>query len=452
MGMTLEDGSKIGVIGGGPGGSMFAYFLYTFANRIGLDLEVDIFEPRDFTAPGPKGCNMCGGIVSESLVQALATEGINLPPEIVQRGLDSYVLHTDDSSVRIETPLNEMRIASLHRGGGPRDVEDMAWGGLDGFLLGLAQQLGAKVVNTRVMAVDWVDGKPSVTVGKDDKRTYDLLVGTVGVNSAGWKLFEGLGFQGERPKTTKAYITEVKLSQEAIAEHFGNSMHIFLFNHPRLDCTAIIPKGEYVTVCLLGTEIDKDLIEYFFSSPAVQRVFPPEMQVAQGACHCAPRINIKEASQPFLDRVVLVGDCGVTRLYKDGIGAAYRTAKAAARTAVFNGVSATDFEQNFMPTYRSIAKDNRYGVFVFKVVHWIKALGPVLRGVIRMAAGEQKKPGGQRRMSMVLWDSFTGSAPYRDVFFRTLDPRFWAKFLWQSILSITGSGKRTRVVEQRRSL
>lgn len=41
-----------------------------------LDLHVDIYEPRDFTKPGPAGCNMCGGIVSESLVQALAVEGV----------------------------------------------------------------------------------------------------------------------------------------------------------------------------------------------------------------------------------------------------------------------------------------------------------------------------------------------------------------------------------------
>jgi hypothetical protein len=83
--MTLESGSRVGVIGGGPAGSLFAYFLLRFARLLDLDIHLDIFEPRDFAQPGPAGCNMCGGIVSESLVQALAVEGIDLPPTVVQR-------------------------------------------------------------------------------------------------------------------------------------------------------------------------------------------------------------------------------------------------------------------------------------------------------------------------------------------------------------------------------
>src|SRR3972149_6769693 len=90
MPIALEDGSRIGVIGGGPAGALFAYFALTFAPRMDLDLRVGIFEPRDFTKPGPAGCNMCGGIVSESLVQLLALEGIDLPPTVVPRGGGSH--------------------------------------------------------------------------------------------------------------------------------------------------------------------------------------------------------------------------------------------------------------------------------------------------------------------------------------------------------------------------
>src|SRR5512145_2335088 len=106
MGLALEDGSRVGVIGGGPAGSLFAQFLLRFAQRMELEVAVDVYEPRDFTEPGPAGCNMCAGIVSESLVQALAIEGINLPASIVQRGIDSYVLHTDGGTLRIDTPLH----------------------------------------------------------------------------------------------------------------------------------------------------------------------------------------------------------------------------------------------------------------------------------------------------------------------------------------------------------
>ncbi len=442
MSMALNDGSRVGIIGGGPAGSLCAYFLLNFAQQMDLDIAVDVYEPRDFTKPGPGGCNMCGGIVSESLVQALAAEGINLPSTLVQRGIDSYVLHTEQASLRIDTPLKEKRIAAIHRGGGPRDITELKWGGLDGYLLNLARDLGAKVVPARVNDVCWDDERPQVRVG-GQSETYDLLVGATGINSGGWELFEKLGFRGKRPVTTKAYITELSLGSELIDSRFGNSMHIFFLNMPHLDCAAIIPKGDYLTVCLLGRDIDRDLIESFFSSAAVSRCFPANSAPGQGACHCSPKINLREAATPYLDRVVLVGDCGVTRLYKDGIGAAYRTAKAAARTAVFSGVSADEFRKHYRPAYRSIAGDNRFGTFIFSVVHWIKAVRPLLGGVLNMTGSEQARPGSARRMSMVLWDMFTGSAPYREIFLRTLDPRFLGSFAWESVrAAMPGHGRR----------
>ena len=439
MSITLEDGSRVAVIGGGPAGSMFTYFLLTFAQRMDLDLSVDIYEPRDFAIPGPAGCNMCGGIVSESLVQSLAFEGITLPSTVVQRGISSYVLHTDDATIQIDTPQQEKKIATIYRGGGPRDIQDVKHGSLDGYLQGLARGLGAKVIPTRVRDVGWSDGRPQVLL-KGESQTYDLLVAAFGVNSPGWQLLEKLGFRAKPPRTTRAYITELKLGAEVVGEYFGSSMHMFLLDIENLDCAAIIPKGEFVTFCLLGSDIDKALVDDFFQREAVRRCFPPDWSPGQGACHCSPKINIREADRPFLDRVVLVGDCGVTRLYKDGIGAAYRATKAAALTAVFDGVSAEDFQKNYWPAYRSIARDNRFGLLIFYVVHWIKAVGPLIRGVMRMTAREQKNAGSAKRMSTMLWDMFTGSASYREVFSSTLDPRFQARFLWESLLSVGSRG------------
>src|SRR3990167_10330485 len=129
----LETGSRVAVVGGGPAGSLFSYFLLDFAQRVGMgDLWVDIIEPRDYSLFGSQGCNMCAGIVSESLVQFLAAEGIELPTTVVQRGIDSYILHVDEGSTRIETPLHERRIATVHRGAGPRGTAERTWDSLDG--------------------------------------------------------------------------------------------------------------------------------------------------------------------------------------------------------------------------------------------------------------------------------------------------------------------------------
>ncbi len=73
-------------------------------------------------------------------------------------------------------------------------------------------------------------------------------------------------------------------------------------------------------------------------------------------------------------------------------------------------------------------------------------LGPLLAGVLSMTEGEQSRPGSDRRMSIVLWDMFTGSAPYRDIFYRTLDPRFLGRFLWNSAHALR-NGRREKGAE-----
>ena len=437
-GLQLDDGSRVGVIGGGPAGSFFSIFLLDLADRMGVDIQVDIYEPRDYTRPGPAGCNMCGGIISETLVQNLAAEGINLPPTVVQRGIDSYMLHMDVGSVRIETPLQESRIGAVYRGPGPRDLKEIKWGSFDGFLQNLAIEKGANVINQRVDEILWAGDLPQVKIRKGEPHTYDLVTISVGVNTASRKLFANLDFDYEPPKTTKTFIQEYYLGEEQIQEVMGSSMHVFLLDLPRLEFAAIIPKGDYVSVCLLGEDIDKELISNFMSSTEVKNVFPPAWDFDARSCNCSPRINISGARQPYDDRIVFIGDSGVTRLYKDGIGAAYRTAKSAATTAVLQGISAEDFKEYYWPACRKIEIDNMVGQMMFMVTRIIQGQQIARRAVLRMTANEQKKADSKKRMSMVLWDMFTGSAPYKDIFVRTLSPAFLARLVGDLAISVTG--------------
>ncbi len=75
-------------------------------------------EAKDFKCYGPSGCNHCGGIVSESLIQLLSAEGIVLPSEVIQQGIESYTLHLEQGSTVITAPFNEQRIAALENGAG----------------------------------------------------------------------------------------------------------------------------------------------------------------------------------------------------------------------------------------------------------------------------------------------------------------------------------------------
>jgi hypothetical protein len=127
----------------------------------------------------------------------------------------------------------------------------------------------------------------------------------------------------------------------------------------------------------------------------------------------------------------LIGDCATTKLYKNGIDAAHSTAKAAARTAIFEGISHQDFRRHYWPTCRNLIKDNKIGVLVFTVTRLIQRVRPARLGVLRMTSMEQQKKKALPRMSMVLWDTFTGSADYRDIFLRTLHPFFLVRLLWE---------------------
>jgi len=198
---------------------------------------------------------------------------------------------------------------------------------------------------------------------------------------------------------------------------------------------------------LLGKDIDKELVMSFLNSPEVQACFPPGWSVPADYCRCFPSINVKGSAQPYADRLLFIGDCGESRLYKDGIGGAYRTAKAAAKTAVFEGVTAQDFRRHFMPVCRDLAFDNAVGKLIFGFTGLIQSLAFTRRGILRMVAKEQQARGSPQRMSGVLWDMFTGSAPYRDVFRRTLHPAFILRLLYETVMGFFSSGIQEQVRE-----
>mgnify|MGYP001820037087 FL=1 len=428
---TLEDGSRVAVIGAGPSGSLFSYFFLSMAETIGLDADLDIYEPRRFCHRGPAGCNHCGGVVSESLVQRLATEGIRLPDDVVQRGLDSYTMHMDVGDAEIATPLMEKRIAAVYRGNGPRDSVKLDTHSFDGYLLELAEEKGARIVPRLVTDVHPGDDCMIVDCADRHSENYDLVVVATGVNSRLLDLLDVEALQIARPERTKTFVCEFFLGRERIRETFGPSMHVFLLDIPRLKFAALIPKGDYVTLCLLGDGIDEELMGRFFESSEVKNCFPGGM-VPEHACHCYPRMNMQSASPAYGDRLVLVGDSGATRLLKDGIGGAYRTAKAAARTAVFRGVDAESFRQHYAPLCRKINRDNVVGKFLFAVAGLVQKARFARRGVLRMTLNEQASD-GRRRMSEILWDLFSGSTSYTSVFLRTLHPIYIAGLAWNLV-------------------
>lgn len=433
---TLDDNSKIAVIGGGPSGSLFSIFALKMAKMIDKKIDVTIFEPKDFTKDGPAGCNRCGGVISEHLVQTLAIEGINIPPEVVQRGIDSYVLHTQAGDAYIESPAAEKRIATVYRGGGPKGIKEKDRESFDNFLLKCAIHEGATRVSLRIDGIKNKE-KPILTSGGKDVMEADLVVGAFGVNSSTMNIFEEMGIGYKKPVTTSAFITELELGNETVSKYFGSSIHFFLLPVPKnIKFAALIPKGRYVTLCILGKDIDQQTVTGLLNSPAARKNLP-EGFMSDKFCKCFPKLTLECAKGAFSDRVVVIGDAGSTRLFKDGIGASYIMGKAAATTAILQGVSKAHFAEHYYPVYKNTIIDNRFGKLVYLTTNIYKNLSLLTESMVKVLKKEQQKRTKDfPRLSSILWDTFTGNELYKNIFMRGTNIWMHVKLSWEFIKAI----------------
>jgi flavin-dependent dehydrogenase len=411
----LDDGSNISVIGGGPTGTFFTIFALKMAKMIDKQLNITIFDPKDFTKQGPGGCNRCGGVISELLVQTLAVEGINLPDAVIQRGINSYRLHTVKGSVDIATPAFEKTIATIKRGGGPKGIEQSDKESFDGFLLRKAVELGAVHAPLRIDRVAR-NGDKLLLYCKDKMvHESDAVIGAFGVNTTAAKIFEDFGFGYERPSTITTAIAELEFGEDIVSEYFGNAIQLFLLPVKDLKFAAMVPKGNYVTTIILGKNMDSHTVESLLNHEVVRGVLPKGVEI-KPKCRCLPKMSVSTPKVPFTDRIAMCGDAGSTRLYKDGIGAAYLMSKALAKTVVFDGVSEAHFREGYLPTYRDLRIDNYFGRYLFGITDLYKKYSVMTQGMLAVVRDEQNDPGNPKILSSILWNMFTGNERYKDIF------------------------------------
>ena len=65
-----------------------------------------------------------------------------------------------------------------------------------------------------------------------------------------------------------------------------------------------------------------------------------------------------------------------------------------------------------------------------------------------MVVKEQKKEADKRYMSSVLWDTFTGSAGYQNIFVRFLNPMLIFPFLWNIVTANLNPKKKIKYENQ----
>ena len=376
-----------------------------------LRLEVLIFEPRDFSRPGPAGCNRCAGVLSSHLWNNLSELDLSIPADVIQADLQSYNIHLDHQSIHLERPDPSRRIISVYRGGGPRLAEPVPEQSFDQFLLFQATRRGAVHIPHRVRQVNW-EGRPIVhtTTGQ---YPADLVVLAIGINSRS-PMDGSFGYHPPR--------TEVMAQDEVLRPTNWRSDEVnAYFKQPRgLSFGAIIPKGRYLNISLLGKGFTPHSIEEFIAAQNLAE--PLNYTASNGLCGCNPRIAVSASRHYFGDRWVAVGDAAATRLYKDGIGSAYQTTKNAMTVAVQAGISQSRFRDLYAPICRSIATDNSYGFLLFRLWNFVLN-SPLFLQVWKAAIQwEMSQPINRRRQMQVLWGMLTGDEPYRNLFYKGINP------------------------------
>jgi flavin-dependent dehydrogenase len=423
MSLNLKHEDRVCIVGGGPAGSFAAIHLLRLAQQKGLHLEVLVFEPRDFNTPGPGGCNRCAGILSSRLLRALDDLGLALPGDVIQAELHAYAAHLDGEALRIEQPDPGRRIVSVYRGGGPRLLQGARRASFDGFLLEQARRMGTRHIPARVRRVIW-EGRPVVLTARE-RFPAALVVLATGVNSRA-PLADEFGYQPAP--------TEIMAQDEILRPPTWpvDTVSAYFREPPGLVFGALIPKGEYLNISLLGKGLTSDAINNFLEAQGLESAY---FSPGNSLCGCTPRIAVGAARNYFGDRWVAVGDAAATRLYKDGVGSAFFTSQAAMQAAVHVGIGRRDFQRAYASTCRRVAADNRFGRLLFRLWH-LTLKNPRLLGAWKdTIRRESHLPPEHRVHARILWSMFSGDEPYRDL--------FWLSVSWKAVRALW-QGDRSR--------
>jgi len=433
--LKLGAGAHLVVIGGGPAGCFFSLFAMRLAREKGTPISVTIVNGKDFLAFGPSGCNMCAGVLAETLVEDLEAMGLPVPQQRVQRRIDGYYFHTREEVVFVPHPQGRSKIVTVFRGAGPGPSEMLESKSFDHWLLQAAERDGARVLRRLVTGLD-LPGKPGdrarVATGKGGEREEieaDLVIGAFGLNSKAADWSAGLGFGYKPPGRIRACQAEVPLPAAEVERLFGNFVHTYVLGIEGVRFAAIIPKAEHLTISLVGTrDLKREDLARFLQHPVMQAKLPRSFSLPATACVCLPNIASGSARHPFADRFVIVGDAAASRHYKNGLESAYLTAKLAAETAIGSGVASEDFAGGYWRQCRRlIVADNRYGRLLLGGSDFMFRRPLFARSYFDLAQRQRSASGKATRI--ILWNLLTGTVPYKDTLFSLCSPKLQGRLL-----------------------
>lgn len=436
--LFLKNNSKIAIIGGGPSGSFFANDAIRYAKELGINIEITIFEGKDFNQRGPRGCNMSAAVIAAPLHAKLKKDGFKIPEEIIRQEIKGYYFQTQEYGIELYKPKqNEnSRILAMYRGNGPLYSTHSESHSFDACLLKHVIDQGVKVIYEPVREIKLspeIENPVNIIYGKQKpyrEMNADLAVGAFGINSNIIDKIKDLNFGYKKPKTIKTCQMEIPLNEAFIKKSFKDCIHVFAIGLKPFRFASMVPKGNYVTVSLVGHRdlTRQDLIN-FLNHPVVRKKLPHDWIMPDHFCMCVPRITLTHAKTPFTDRFVLVGDASISRIYKNGLESAYITSQFAAQAAFENGITKDDFDKYYYkPARKLLAMDNLLGSWILFLSDFVTKRNWLVKARLSYVKGK-KGLWIADHLNSLLWNMVTGDAPYKKIFFQAINPVFQIKLI-----------------------
>ncbi|KKM90004.1 hypothetical protein LCGC14_1242990 [marine sediment metagenome] len=464
----LSDGSQIAIIGGGPAGSFFAHFASKIAKERGINVGITIFEGKNFCQKGPRGCNMCSGVISEKLYGDLKSQEILIPERCIQREIDSYHFQTQDGCIEVHNPRPSTgkKIVTVCRGDGPMFSRQSKSISFDNFLLRHVESMGVKISSEIVKDVvlpSNSEERVRIIFGKEGSRkelAADLVVGAFGLNTGMLERIKRLKFGYVPPRTIRACQAEIYIGEENVHKYFKNKIHIFSLGIKPITYATFTPRGDYITVTLIGkTDLNKAHLLEFLNHPIIRHTFPEGWKMPKSYCICFPKIYVTQAKNPFTDRFVIVGSAAISRYFKNGIESAFVTSKMAANSIFDLGVSQKALLKGYYKPVRKLFRsDNYYGRKLFEFNDYITSRRRISSSYLAFLKSGKDSSTVKKQLE-IIWNMCTGSIPYKEVFFNIFNPIFQFKLmpitvtaLMKQTIESTVGGRELKHAKRLRSL
>ena len=398
----LTDGSRVAIIGGGPGGTGCALALERMARSMNRKLQITIIEGKQFSRE--RHYNQCAGVLSPPLPSLLETElDIPFPYELGREEIRGYVLRTD----REQITLSESGQPSIAL----RRIQ------FDAYMLDKARERGIEILPARAVDVEFhSDG--AIIYTENAPVTCDVIVGAFGLDEGTAAIFSHQTSY-RSPKYLASIVTKYHPGEEVMAA-IGPSINAFLPKQSQIEFGAVTPKGNHLTINIAGQHVDIPTMEAFLASATVQRVLPNLAQVRRNNPNDLQffkgRFPRALAHGFYGDRFVLVGDSsGLVRAFKGkGVTSAVQTGIRAARTIIEAGISYRAFHEHYRQANQDIIRDLPYGRLMRRLTILLSRY-QLLDPIIRAAESNPE-------LQAALFGAVSGHVFYRNILPQMLRP------------------------------